>query len=148
MQRQEKRMKFDAEQLAPLDIDKETKKLLTEKGLPKEASPFLEFVSSKGKLTTLCETFELSSRYQHYWFLGTTGAGDPICLHQKNGSVVLLDTSNDDCERFINTTFPQFLAYLERHIPAEVLQRCKKRMNEIDEACLAPYSFWFKELSF
>jgi len=39
-------------------------------------------------------------------------------------------------------------AYLERHIPAEVLQRCKKRMNEIDEACLAPYSFWFKELSF
>lgn len=168
MQRQEKRMKFDAEQLAPLDIDKETKKLLTEKGLPKEASPFLEFVSSKGKLTTLCETFELSSRYQHYWFLGTTGAGDPICLHQKNGSVVLLDTSNDDCERFVNTTFPQFLAcldvfeelgeetiqangesaYLERHIPAEVLQRCKKCMNEIDEACLAPYSFWFKEFSF
>ncbi len=79
-------MKFDAEQLAPLDIDKETKKLLTEKGLPKEASPFLEFVSSKGKLTTLCETFELSSRYQHYWFLGTTGAGDPICLHQKRFS--------------------------------------------------------------
>ncbi|MEK1831937.1 hypothetical protein AAAC51_32735 [Priestia megaterium] len=40
MQRQEKRMKFDAEQLAPLDIDEEIKKLLIEKDCPKKLHHF------------------------------------------------------------------------------------------------------------
>ncbi|TYR79743.1 hypothetical protein FZC66_11375 [Priestia megaterium] len=165
-QQREKRMMFDEQQLAPLDVDEQVKKLLVEVGLPREAAPFLEFVSSKNQLSTLCETFQLSPRYRHYWFLGTTGAGDPICLYNANSSIVLLDTSNDDKERFINSSLQQFLAcidvfenmiqqavaqngeyaYVEGNISKPLFEDIIKQFKRIDSLALSPQTFWEMEL--
>ncbi|MED3825506.1 SUKH-4 family immunity protein [Priestia flexa] len=164
-QRKEKRILFDKSQLAPLKVDLETKKLLAEVGLPRDVAPLFEFMSSKNQLCTLCETLHLSARYQLYWFLGMTKLGDPICLHGDNGNIVLLDVSNDDCERLINSSLVQFLQFVELfyeyiqpfvlrderpevdgHVPNILIREMRERFEEIDKEAMKHHSFWKLEL--
>jgi hypothetical protein len=82
-----------------------------------------------------------------YRVIGCDGSGNPICVDESTGVVVILDR---DCRframQFVNNSVRQLgeclLAYMGENDP----ERFRAAVKEIDPAALAERSFWWQEI--
>jgi hypothetical protein len=162
-------VEYDEQIIHSLSLAPETKKFLTEAGLPESASPFITFESSNDsgghRLTEKYE--DADAGYRGYIYVGFTGSGHPICIMEENDKVLYIDLENDHAEVFINSSIAQFAesllafvdfvnqikavngrsAFLERNAPKESLDRLADKLKEIDSASLTEGSFWDEEVN-
>ncbi len=151
-------IKFSADKLKDLEVDKEVKSFLMDVGLPDEA-PLLTF---EAELSLYAIEEDLSD----YKYIGSTGWGDPICLYEGDGSVVYLDHENDfEYETFINSSIPQLAesllvysqmmkeaqeengedAILDNNIPERLKKWLSEELKRIDPPAVED-GFWQAEL--
>src|SRR5215204_4808602 len=74
------------------------RQFLSEAGLPKSCAPCLTFDDLTDGLRHLWEVFSPSQwrqeekrRLEHYGLIGSDGAGDPICIDERDGRVIILN---------------------------------------------------------
>ncbi|WP_026908815.1 SUKH-4 family immunity protein [Paucisalibacillus globulus] len=157
---------FNEQELIGLDFSDELKKFLTVAGLPETPPPYLEFTSSEGLLRPVTSVFNMPESFQRYWFLGSTGSGDPICLIEEQETVVFLHNSDNYKEVYINSSLNQFAecilvyskmidkaievngedAFIDNDIPNSVINWLKEELVKIDGKCLEEGSFWAVEV--
>lgn len=157
---------YNIDEMPDLAISQETINFLTVTGLPETPPPYLEFKSSKGMLVNLTKKFNMSFEYQDYWFLGSTGSGDPICLKGLSGEVIFLNNGSNYEEVFINTTINQFAeciltyanmideviningedAYIDNDIPDDLIEWLSNEFRKIDVAAIDQDNFWAIEI--
>lgn len=101
---------FPAERIAELRMTDHDKTFLAEAGLPEDAAPFLSFLYEPGIVLESLLTIDssLGSEYEKYIILGNNGSGDPICIRQPEGIIVVLNHDNHMQEIFINSSISQF----------------------------------------
>lgn len=121
--------------------------------LPIESAPFMRFdrAHRPAPLWTLWGIPDDwppadRERVSAYRMIGSDGAGNPICLEQMGGSVVLLDHEDRFRSRqFVNSSVSQLaeclLAYLGEWDPG----RFRVTVLAIDPPALAVGSFWWHE---
>ncbi len=159
----EEPIKFSADTLEDLEIDKEAKKFLMEAGLPDSAAPSLSF--SVG-MPSICEKYGMEEEYSSYKYIGSTGWGDPICLYEDDGSIVYLDhEENLEYQTFINSSILQLAesllvyaqliqetqkengddAFLDNNIPERLKKWIFEELKRIDPPAVED-GFWKAEL--
>lgn len=159
-------IKIDKESLRSAPFSDEVKAFLSIGGLPETPAPFLDFTSSHSFLKPLLNVFDMPEEFGKYYFLGTTGSGNPICITEPQGYIVYLDNSNNYEEAFINSSMKQFAhcllvyaqmvdkaiekngedAFIEHDIPASVIDWLKKELERVDAKCMEAGSFWAGEV--
>ncbi|PFR94846.1 SUKH-4 family immunity protein [Priestia megaterium] len=159
-------IKFEYATLQSTGFSEEVKQFLSLAGLPETPAPYLDFTSSQGVLKPITSIFSMSEEFQNCWFLGSTAAGDPICLTKETENVVFLDKSNGDKKVFINSSINQFAecllvysimidqavqlngedAFIDNDIPESVIKWLKERLNNIDPKCMGSKCFWATEV--
>jgi hypothetical protein len=80
---------YSREAASELSISAESKRLLTDVGLPESAAPFLDFGGDSAfVLAPVCEIWKAGDSQQR--IIGSNGYGDPICVHSRSGVVSFL----------------------------------------------------------
>ena len=81
----------------PAALDDDSRSLLEQCGLPRDAGPFLSFEDT-ARMPRVYEVFSPGTwtkpeivRLGEYRMLGSDGAGNALCLHERSGEVWLLD---------------------------------------------------------
>jgi hypothetical protein len=75
--------------------------------------------------------------------IGADGAGNPICLEQSTGTVVLLDHEDHFRTRqFVNSSVRQLAECLLAFMGEQEPERFRSAVRAIDPAALAEQSFW------
>ncbi|MFE4243470.1 SUKH-4 family immunity protein [Peribacillus butanolivorans] len=159
-------IKFNYQDLMSTDFSDEVKRFLSMGGLPETPPPYLEFTSSQSLLRPITNVFNMPEKFQKYWFLGSTGSGDPICIIEKQENVVFLHNSDDYKEVLINSSLNQFAecllvyskmidkaievngedAFIDNDIPESVINWLKEELERIDAKCMEKECFWFIEI--
>ncbi|WP_255255317.1 SUKH-4 family immunity protein [Bacillus pseudomycoides] len=105
--------------------------------------------------------------YQSYWFIGTTGSGDPLCIDERTNKVVYLHHDNNYEEIFINSSIHQFaeslllfsklideaihingeFAFLDNEIQGSVRIWFENEVRRIDPKAVEKNTFWSEELA-
>ena len=87
-----------AERLAPLRLPQAAREFLAEAGLPRACAPFLCFEEVSKGLPRLWEVFapgqwqpHEKAGLEHYLMIGSDGGGNPFCIDERDGKVVMLD---------------------------------------------------------
>ena len=162
---------FKEDMIDFLNFSPQTKKFLTEAGLPESAPPYLNFVSSEkggGVRMTNSDLFEgIDMKYNIYIYIGFLGDGDVICINETNDNIVYIEHEDDDHGVvFINSSIAHFLeflllfvsfikdikavngsnAFLKSHAPANILIPLIDRFINIDKTAIFCGNFWYREL--
>ena len=162
-------IRFPSAALAKLGIPADAELFLESAGLPRSASPYLEFeVPSEGSLESAAQQWQLSADYDHYHVIGFNGSGDPICIDDAaEGQVVYLNHDDDFRRIFINSSIPQLAesllayrhlvsetqrrngeeAFLDGNIPDDLKQWLRDELTRIDSAAVADGCHWSDELA-
>lgn len=121
--------------------------------LPDSAAPCLSFEEfSRPKL--VWEVFGSPSdwspadrtRLASYRMIGSDGAGNPICVEQGTGVVVLLDHENRFRTRqFVNSSIHRLAECLLAYMGENEPDRFRSAVTSIDPLALAEGSFWWHE---
>lgn len=149
-----------------LAIPQEAKSFLMEIGLPEEAAPFLDFGgSSHVRMPTVTEVWKAGE--QRYHIIGSNGYGDPVCVDTESaGRVFYLLHDDEMTPRFMNSSIPQLAysllafrkvvadtnsiggkgAYLDGHIPPQLVDRFITEMETIDPPAISSQHFWFHSI--
>jgi len=144
--------------IASVALSDETRQFLTDAGLPESCAPCLAFDEVAHGLQRLWQVFSPTQWKPHekhglenYGLIGFDGAGNPICIDEKNGQVVLIDHErlfNPDARQrtlmFVNSSLRQLCECLlavnslpnARHLDA---------IKQIDEPAAANGAFWSYE---
>ena len=78
--------------------------------------------------------------------IGSDGAGNPICVEQGTGAVVLLDHEDRFLTRqFVNSGVSQLAECLLAYMGERDPERFRGVVRAIDPAALAERSFWWHE---
>lgn len=156
-------IKFNNKSLRNTNFSDELKQFLCRGGLPKSPPPYLEL---RGVLKPITTVFNIPKEFQQYWFLGSTGSGNPICITEEQENVVFLDSSDHYKEVLINRSLSQFAecllvysemidkaidangedAFVDNDIPDSVIKWLKKELERIDVKCMEEGCFWFDEI--
>jgi hypothetical protein len=121
--------------------------------LPGSAAPCLTFKEAASPVP-VCDLFRLAAawspadqkRLERYRVIGFDGAGNPICLEQRSGVVVLLDHEDQfHTRQFVNTSVGQLAACLLAYMGERDSERFREALRRIDPAALAARSFWWHE---
>ncbi|MCY8232258.1 SUKH-4 family immunity protein [Priestia endophytica] len=156
-------IKFNDKSLRNTDFSNELKQFLCKAGLPTFPPPYLELEKTVKPITAI---FNMPKELQRYWFLGSTGSGNPICITEGQEDVVFLDGSDNYKEVLINRSIPQFAeclliysemigkaidvngedAFVDNDIPDLVMEWLKKELERIDDKCMEEGCFWFDEI--
>ncbi|SFH95516.1 MULTISPECIES: SUKH-4 family immunity protein [unclassified Bacillus (in: firmicutes)] len=159
-------IKFNYEHLVDTDFSDEVKRFLSIGGLPENPAPYLEFISSQALLKSITSILNIPEEFQKYWFLGSTGSGDPICIIEKKENVMFLNNSDGYKEEFINSSLSQFAecllvysrmidkaiqtngedAFINNDIPQSVINWLREELERIDPKCMEKGCFWFTEI--
>ncbi|WP_071460721.1 SUKH-4 family immunity protein [Bacillus massilinigeriensis] len=159
-------IKFNDQDLEGALFSDEVKRFLSIGGLPETPPPYLEFTSSQAILSRVTKALNMPEDFQEYWFLGSTGSGDPICIIENLENIVFLNNGDNYKEVFINSSLPQFVecllayskmidkaievngedAYIDNDIPEFVINWLREEFERIDYKCMAKGSFWFAEI--
>jgi hypothetical protein len=118
--------------------------------LPESAAPCLNFEEATPPIP-IWDAFGSPSdwsqtdreRLAPYRMIGFDGAGNPICVDQGSGAVVLLD--HEDRFRtlqFMNSSVPQLAECLLAYMSEKDPERFRSLVHGIDPAALAERSFW------
>ncbi len=149
-----------------LGIPDEAKSFLTNIGLPEDAAPFLNFGSSSHiYIPPVTEVWNAGE--QHYRIIGSNGYGDPVCIDTESaGRVFYLLHDGEMSPQFMNSSIPQLAysllafrrvvastimvggegAFLDGHIPPEVIDRFIGEMETIDPSAILSEHFWFRSI--
>jgi hypothetical protein len=106
--------------LASKPLPDAARRFLTEAGLPWRCAPCLCFEEVGKSLPRIWEVYspgqwkpEEKVSLEHYLMLGSDGSGNPICLDDRDGRVVMLDhellfapKARDSRIMFVNTSVP------------------------------------------
>jgi hypothetical protein len=121
--------------------------------LPAEAAPYLNF-DRAARPAPLWEVFGILSqwtgderaRLAPYRMIGSDGAGNPLCVEQGTGFVVLLDHEDRFRTRqFINSSVRQLAECLLAYMGEKQQQRFRAAVLAIDPAAIAEGAFWWHE---
>lgn len=155
---------FNQGDLENINIQERDREWLVNVGLPEMPAPYLEFVSSKGRLVSLSTKLNMANCYVDYTYLGSTASGEPVCI--KNGTEVVLISEMNSCkEVFVNSSVTQLAscllffsemiseaikingedAFIDNAIPSHLISITMKKMKEIDGAAFFDSSFWKAE---
>jgi hypothetical protein len=132
-------------------VSAQTRRFLSEAGIPDGAGPFLSFGPGySDTLETASGLWELSSDFDRYWVIGSDGAGNPIVLCPDD-SVAFLDHDGEFEECYINKDV-SVLAEAALLCPAyESEEAAKERFIEFlrkwDPRALEEGSFWQYEIA-
>lgn len=121
--------------------------------LPDSAAPCVSFKEAARSLS-VWEVFASPSdwlvvdrvRLAPYRVIGSDGAGNPICVEQVTGAVVLLD--HEDWFRtrqFVNSSVGQLAECLLAYMGEQEPERFRSVVQSIDQAALAEGSFWWHQ---
>jgi hypothetical protein len=121
--------------------------------LPDSAAPFVTF-DRAARPVPIWEVFGATAdwspadreRLARYRMIGADGAGNPICLEQATGQVVLLD--HEDRFRtvqFVNSGIRQLAECLLAFMGEQDPDRLRKAIAQIDPAALGERGFWWHE---
>lgn len=149
---------FSEESINSLNCNQETKDLL-KKGLPDEAQPFIVFGSPTGaNLQSVVQDFGLNSQFDVYKIIGFNSYGDPICIDEKDNSIVYLNHDDNFGIVYINNSLNVFLKCLDlfkdlilfKNNNSKLQTRkqvvlTKNEFLKLDKKCLAN-GFWEIEL--
>jgi SUKH-4 immunity protein len=121
--------------------------------LPESAAPCVAYKEA-ARPVPIWETFAAASdwspadreRLAHYRVIGSDGAGNPICIKQDTGTVVLLNHENwfHTCQ-FVNSSVRQLAECLLAYMGEDDPVRFRSAVRQIDSAALAENSFWWHE---
>jgi len=117
--------------------------------LPEEAAPGVSFEEASRPLP-IYEVFAPGSwspadreRLAGYRMIGSDGAGNPICIEQGTGAVVLVDHEDwFHTRQFINSSVRQLADCLLAYMGENDAARFRSAVQAIDPAALAEESFW------
>jgi SUKH-4 immunity protein len=88
-------------------------------------------------------------RLARYRMIGSDGAGNPICIEQGAGAVVLLDHEDWFRSRqFVNSSVRQLAECLLAYMGEQDLEQFKLAVALIDPAALGEKAFWWHEAAF
>ncbi|WP_186579825.1 SUKH-4 family immunity protein [Aquibacillus kalidii] len=155
--------KFKEQDIMATDFSDDVKKFLSIGGLPETPPPYLEFTSPQ--LRPITHLFDISNKFQKYWFLGSTGSGDPICITEKEENIVFLNNGDNYEEIFVNSSLNQFAecilaytsmidkaievngedAFIDNDIPESLINWLKDELERIDNKCMQTGFFWSTE---
>ncbi len=158
-------IQFDNE-LINIPFSDEVKRFLLIGGLPETPPPYLEFLTSQSMLTPVVSKLGMPEEFREYWYLGTTGSGDPVCIKENQECLVYLDNGDNYKEVFINSTINQFAdcllkyirmideavringedAFIDNNIPRPLIDWLISELGKIDSKCMDDGSFWFNEV--
>lgn len=119
--------------------------------LPTQAAPFLSF-DRAARPALIWEVFGIPSqwpaaereRLAPYRMIGSDGAGNPICVEEGSGVVVLLDHENRFRTRqFVNSSVGQLADCLLAYMGERQPERFRAAVAGIDPPALAEQSFWW-----
>jgi hypothetical protein len=123
--------------------------------LPASAAPCLDFTST-ARPQRIYECFGSASdwseservRLENFLVIGGDGAGNPICLEEPGGTVVLLDHEDRfHTRQFVNSSIPQLAECLLAYLGEEKASSFQPAVQAIDPAALKEGAFWQCELS-
>ena len=121
--------------------------------LPDSAAPFLAFKEAERPIP-VWEAYGSASgwspadceRLAAYRMVGSDGAGNPVCVEQGAGEVVLLDHEDGFRTRqFVNSSVSQLAECLLAFMGERDPERFRSAVRAIDPAALAERSFWWQE---
>ncbi|WP_439741380.1 SUKH-4 family immunity protein [Bacillus pseudomycoides] len=158
--------KLDRDMLQHTNLSSDTRRFLSEAGLPASAAPFIEFDNATELMQNVTRKFGMPIDFEFYWFMGTTGSGDPLCIDERTNKVVYLHHDNNYEEIFINSSIHQFaeslllfsklideaihingeFAFLDNEIPESVCIWFENELRRIDPKAVEKNTFWSEEL--
>jgi hypothetical protein len=121
--------------------------------LPAEAAPCLTFDRAT-RPVPLWEVFGSPAQWSAaererlapYRVIGSDGAGNPICVEQDTGAVVLLDHEDRFLTRqFVNSGVRHLAECLLAYLGERQPDRFRVAVQAIDPEALAERSFWWHE---
>jgi hypothetical protein len=131
---------------------------LTQAGLPQSCAPCLTFDDLTDGLRHLWEVFspgqwtpEERQGLEHYGVIGSDGAGNPICVDEREGRVVLVEhellfdpKSEERRVTFVNSSIAQLAEslFLVSTLPSSSRLEA---IEQIDKAAAAKATFWSYE---
>lgn len=156
-------IKFNNQDIMVADFSDDVKRFLSIGGLPETPPPYLEFIYPE--IRPITNVFDMPEQFQNYWFLGTTGSGDPICITEEEENIVFLNNGDNYKEIFVNSSLNQFAecmlayvsmidkaievngedAFIENDIPESVIDWLKEELERIDSKCMQTGYFWYTE---
>jgi hypothetical protein len=119
--------------------------------LPTEAAPCLSF-DRAARPVPLWEVWGIPEhwppaereRVAPYRQIGSDGAGNPICVEQPGGAVVLLDHEDRFRTRqFVNSGVRQLAECLLAYTGERDTERFRAAVQAVDPAAMAERSFWW-----
>ncbi|WIY59359.1 SUKH-4 family immunity protein [Bacillus arachidis] len=158
--------KLDRDMLRHTNLSIDTRRFLSEAGLPASAAPFIEFDYATEPMQNITRKFGMPKDFEFYWLIGTTGSGDPLCINERTNKVVYLHHDNNYEEIFMNSSIHQFaeslllfsklideaiylngeFAFLDNEIPESVRIWFENEVRRIDPKAVEENAFWFEEL--
>ena len=123
--------------------------------LPESAAPCLSFTAA-ARPQPIYECFGSRSdwtdkdraRLERFLVIGSDGAGNPICLENNSGTIVLLDhEDNFFTQQFVNSSIQQLAECLLAYLGEEKASKFQAAVQSIDPAALKQGSLWSCELS-
>jgi len=148
-----------ADTLRNLERLESARRFLTSAGLPAACAPCLTFDELAQGLRRVWEVYshgqwsdEQKSVLNQFGVIGSDGAGNPICLDERDGRVVLLDhellyhpNACGGATMFMNSSLAQLaetlLAFHAELPPPQLLER----LRHIDPPAVAEGAFWHYE---
>lgn len=133
---------FYAFQLHPLEtlpawLDTNARRMLSEQGLPSQATPYLSFFDAgrASRISTSLPALGLA--------IGHDGGGNLLAIDAASGEVVMWDHDNDDARVFVNRDLPRFASCL-CEVPRGIHNRqgFLQAVANIDPAAAAKEAFW------
>jgi hypothetical protein len=121
--------------------------------LPDSAAPCLTFKEA-ARPVPVWEVFGSASawssmdreRLGRFCMIGSDGAGNPICVEQGAGAIVLLDHEDQfRTRKFVNTSVRQLAECLLAYMGETDPERFRAAVRTIDPAAIVERSFWWYE---
>ena len=146
------------ERLSGFRLSRATQEFLSEAGLPRACAPCLSFEEVGKGLLRLWDVFAPrqwqpteKTGLEHYLMIGSDGAGNPFCIDERDGRVVMLDHEllfdvkrRDKRTMFVNSGIPEFaeslLVYQNSDEGAHRLA-----IEQIDPPAIQKGAFWSYE---
>ncbi len=121
--------------------------------LPESAAPSLSFERA-ARPVPIWEVFASPSdwpaadceRVAAYRMIGSDGAGNPICIEQRTGAIILLDHEDRFRTRqFVNSSVRQLAECLLAYMGNQDPEQFRAAVLAIDPTAMADWSFWWHE---
>ncbi len=154
-----KLLRATAHSLASARLPDATRRFLIEAGLPQSCAPFLCFGEVGEGLPRVWDVYAPRPQWrpeekiglEYYLMIGSEGSGNPICLDERNGSVVMLDhellfdpKAREKRTVFVNSGIPELaecLLLFETSAPRARLAA----LGQADPPAVRKGAFWFSE---